>query len=86
VSSTEVKEFDLNEDTQFIIIACDGLWDKLTNEVAVDFVLKRMNEKMPIKQICTELVQHSYNLGSQDNIRYFNTICSTVPLESDQIG
>lgn len=64
----EVKTFDITQDTQFIIIACDGLWDKLSNQDAVNFVLRRINEGMPIKKICQELVQYSFQLGSQDNI------------------
>lgn len=34
----EIKEFELNEDSRFIILASDGLWDRLTNEEIVRIV------------------------------------------------
>ena len=34
----ELKEEDIGTDSQFLIIACDGIWDCLTSQEGVDFV------------------------------------------------
>jgi serine/threonine protein phosphatase PrpC len=37
----------LEPDDEFIILGCDGIWDCLTNEKAVEFVRSRINDKKP---------------------------------------
>ncbi len=58
----------LTNETEFILLACDGLWDKFTNEDAVEFVRKRIQTNVPTQKIVEEIVQEAYNLGSTDNI------------------
>jgi serine/threonine protein phosphatase PrpC len=35
----------LTSDDEFIILGCDGIWDCLTNEKAVEYVMERINTK-----------------------------------------
>ena len=37
-SYPEVKEYEINRDLEFIICACDGIWDCMTSQAACDFV------------------------------------------------
>jgi protein phosphatase 2C family protein 2/3 len=37
----------INEDWEFILIACDGIWDVLSNEEALKFVRDRVAQQMP---------------------------------------
>lgn len=37
---------DITEEHEFIVIACDGIWDVLTNEEVVDFIRVRIAQKM----------------------------------------
>jgi serine/threonine protein phosphatase PrpC len=64
----DVEEFPITENTEFFILACDGLWDKLTNESAVDFVRERLAKRVPVSTVVKELVQEAYDKGSMDNI------------------
>lgn len=50
---------------KFCIIACDGLWDVVSSQEAVDFVAK-MNA--PPKEAAKALVESAYKKGSTDNI------------------
>ena len=34
----DVREIKRSPDLDFLIIACDGIWDCLTNQQAVDFI------------------------------------------------
>ena len=38
---------ELNDTDEFIIIGCDGIWDCLSNEKAVEFVAARINDYTP---------------------------------------
>jgi serine/threonine protein phosphatase PrpC len=45
----DIKQVTLNSDDEFIILACDGIWDCLTNEEAVKYVLDRIDTQSPIE-------------------------------------
>ncbi len=46
----------LKDDDEFIILACDGVWESLkTNEFAVKYVADRINEKS-LKKIGIEMI------------------------------
>lgn len=57
ISTPEVISTPLNrsEDT-FAVIACDGVWDVLTNEEVIDFVKMRLDEKKSASSIAEELM------------------------------
>ncbi|XP_042898733.1 probable protein phosphatase 2C T23F11.1 [Parasteatoda tepidariorum] len=47
---------DLTQDHEFIVLACDGIWDVMTNDEVVDFVRTRIAARMEPEQICEELM------------------------------
>src|SRR5262249_28054976 len=73
---------------QFILIGSDGLWDVLTNQNCVDFILKYVRRKKSIDSlanIATALVEHAYSLGSEDNITAIILFCTnngSLPFKS----
>jgi protein phosphatase 2C family protein 2/3 len=36
----------ITNDLEFILIACDGIWDVLSNEEVLEFVRERIGQKM----------------------------------------
>jgi protein phosphatase 2C family protein 2/3 len=46
----------INEDWEFILLACDGIWDVLSNEEVLKFVRARVAQQMP-----PELVRQKNN-------------------------
>ena len=53
---------------QFLIVGCDGVWEKLSRANSVSFVASRINEEEDLCALCEELVNYALNSGSQDNI------------------
>ncbi|XP_052277682.1 probable protein phosphatase 2C T23F11.1 isoform X1 [Dreissena polymorpha] len=52
----DVQERQLSSDFEFIVLACDGIWDVLTNQEVVDFVRARLAQRMEPETICEELM------------------------------
>jgi len=69
IAEPEIEKVSLIGDDQFIILACDGLWDVFKHHDAVDFVKKSLfnNENDPQKA-AEELVESALSRGSTDNI------------------
>ena len=50
-ANPDTYEFDLTDDIDFILMGCDGIWEKKSNEEAVEWVykqIKQQNEQMKI--------------------------------------
>ncbi|VDN90636.1 unnamed protein product [Brugia pahangi] len=54
----DVKQYKILEGDEFIIIACDGIWNSLTSQEAVDFVRRRINDGVNLKDICEQICDH----------------------------
>ncbi len=48
---------NLTNDINFIVIACDGIWDCLTNQECCDFIIERLRKdpKMKLSKIVEEM-------------------------------
>lgn len=52
----DVKRITLEEDDEFMVLACDGIWNYMTSEEVVEFVRKRLSEKTEkLSSICEEV-------------------------------
>ncbi len=52
----DVRTVEIEDDIDFLVVASDGVWDIMTNQEVVDFVLLRMTRKMPLNLICEEVI------------------------------
>eukprot|EP01121_Diplochlamys_sp_Union-15-3_P015210 TRINITY_DN4978_c0_g1_i2.p1 TRINITY_DN4978_c0_g1~~TRINITY_DN4978_c0_g1_i2.p1 ORF type:complete len:270 (+),score=43.28 TRINITY_DN4978_c0_g1_i2:35-811(+) len=64
ISDPDVKEFDCS-DSQFLILGCDGLWDVISDQEAVDIVMPFIHD---CESACKRLRDVAYARGSTDNI------------------
>ncbi|KAI3878929.1 hypothetical protein MKX03_037326 [Papaver bracteatum] len=64
ISEPEIEKIRLTADCEFLIIASDGLWEKVGNQEAVDLI-SRENRSI---QSCKKLIQVSSSRGGRDDI------------------
>jgi serine/threonine protein phosphatase PrpC len=65
ISKSDPEEHASNHDQYFVVLACDGLWDVITVQEAVDLVRKTQRPK---HQVADELIQHALQRGTTDNV------------------
>uniref|UniRef100_A0A671QIR9 protein-serine/threonine phosphatase n=1 Tax=Sinocyclocheilus anshuiensis TaxID=1608454 RepID=A0A671QIR9_9TELE len=58
----DVKVLTLNEDHEFMVIACDGIWNVMSSQEVLDFVNERLKteagKNRPLSAIIEELLDH----------------------------
>lgn len=53
----DIKHITITPADEFMVIACDGIWNYMTSEEVVDFVKQRLDEgQTKISTICEEVV------------------------------
>tara|TARA_Y100001954_G_C15752063_1_gene574233 strand:+ start:155 stop:1492 length:1338 start_codon:yes stop_codon:yes gene_type:complete len=69
IAFPDITTHKLTSQDEFIILACDGLWDVMSNQNAIDFVRTRMNKNIDIQLISKEIVCYAiHTLDSTDNV------------------
>ncbi|KAG9150901.1 hypothetical protein Leryth_003024 [Lithospermum erythrorhizon] len=51
-ANPDIKSIELNNDDEFLILACDGIWDCMSNQQVVDFVRKQLISEKKLSTIC----------------------------------
>lgn len=64
ISEPEIKMCRITPDCEFLIMASDGLWDKVSDQEAVDLVSRQTN----LQESCKKLVELACSKGSLDDI------------------
>lgn len=53
----DIKKIKISADDEFMILACDGIWNSLSSQQVVDFVRERIkNGEKKMSNICEEVV------------------------------
>lgn len=69
VSATPyISKMELQPEHEFMIISCDGLWDKMKYQHAIDLVARWRKEGKSAKDTARLLVEEAIELGSLDNV------------------
>lgn len=63
-----MSEEILSNDDVFCVLASDGLYDSMTSQEVVNFILEKINETNDLQSACDSLIQEALSRGSNDNI------------------
>lgn len=73
----DITTHDRNSTDDVLILACDGVWDVLSSEDAVNLAREIMGEgEADVGLLCEEIVDYALLLGSKDNI---SCVCLKLP-------
>jgi serine/threonine protein phosphatase PrpC len=64
----EFTQRELSVEDDFIVVACDGLWDVLSNEDVGCFLTRRLTASRDVAAAARGLVAKALEIGSSDNI------------------
>ncbi|XP_042490651.1 probable protein phosphatase 2C 27 [Macadamia integrifolia] len=64
----ELKMITLTKEDEFLIIGSDGVWDVFSNQNAVDFIRRRLQEHNDVKLCCKEMVEEGIKRETTDNL------------------
>uniref|UniRef100_A0A915CE89 protein-serine/threonine phosphatase n=1 Tax=Parascaris univalens TaxID=6257 RepID=A0A915CE89_PARUN len=51
----DVTVHSIKPEDEFVVIACDGIWNSLSSQEAVDFIRKRISGGVPLRDICEQM-------------------------------
>jgi serine/threonine protein phosphatase PrpC len=66
----DIVEYPRNSFASFIILACDGIWDVMTNEDVALFVIQRMLTNT-LEEIASQLLDECLHRQSTDNMSVY---------------
>ena len=66
----ELMVENLTPDVNFIVIACDGIWDCMTNQEICDFISTKLKAKLSLKQIVEEIMDTCLATDIYNGINY----------------
>jgi protein phosphatase 1B len=64
----EITAYDRHSQDQFIVLACDGVWDVMTNEDLNTYIQHRLRVSEDLSKVCNEVVDNCLYKGSRDNM------------------
>lgn len=64
----QIYRYKISSNDKFIILACDGLWDVVSNQNAVDFIINLQLENDYNNNYAKDLAEYGLQMGSTDNI------------------
>ena len=69
LAEPEIQTDIIGANDEFLIVACDGLWDVFSSKAAVEFVLELRDRKLcPDAEIVDRLIERALELGTLDNV------------------
>ena len=66
----DIIEYPRDGSAAFLLLACDGIWDVMSNEEVARFVTQR-TATIPLEQIVAELIDECFRKESSDNMSVY---------------
>lgn len=58
----DIHEIEITDDVEFLILACDGVWNSMSSQEVVDFVRERLGKNPKVLSSICEEVSHFYDM------------------------
>lgn len=68
ISKPDIVEYSIGYQSEFVVMASDGLWDVVTPQESVNFVRRQLYDHGTIDRAAQELLAKALERGSTDNI------------------
>ncbi|XP_011682451.1 protein phosphatase 1B isoform X2 [Strongylocentrotus purpuratus] len=75
----EVTVFERTDEEEFIILACDGIWDVMSNEELCQFIRSRLAITDNLEEICNQVIETCLQKGSRDNMSIVIVLFQNAP-------
>ncbi|XP_062858930.1 protein phosphatase 1bb isoform X2 [Trichomycterus rosablanca] len=72
------------EEDEFVVLACDGIWDVMSNEELCDFVRSRLQVCDDLEKVCNSVVDTCLHKGSRDNMSVVLVCLPNAPKVSEE--
>ncbi|XP_038076051.1 protein phosphatase 1B-like isoform X1 [Patiria miniata] len=80
----DIKVIPRQADDEFIVLACDGVWDVMSNDEVCHFIRSRLELTDNLKEVCNMVVDTCLCKGSRDNMSIIIVTFENAPKVSDQ--
>lgn len=80
----EIYELERTHEDEFLILACDGVWDAIGNEELCAFVRSRLKVCDDLREICTQVIDLCLYKGSLDNMSIIIVCFPAAPQVSQE--
>lgn len=67
-SEPYLNQIELNPEHHYLLLGCDGLFDKMSPQMVADIVAEGHATGRSVNQICNTLVDQALERGSMDNV------------------
>jgi len=74
IALPEIRTWELSGDDEFLLLACDGLWNVFTDDQAIIFARRQLRKHNDPARCSQALVREALKRKSQDNITVI-TVC-----------
>ncbi|KAF5900585.1 protein phosphatase 1A-like, partial [Clarias magur] len=64
----EVYDLERSPSDEFLVVACDGVWDAISNEELCAFVHNRLSVCDDLREVCSQVIDLCLYKGSLDNM------------------
>lgn len=68
IADPECVEWDISPIDEFLVLACDGIWDVVSTKEAIQFIRKGFADGKTPNVVAEELCDLALKLGSSDNV------------------
>lgn len=82
LAEPDVAQHARSADDAFLILACDGLWEVMSNQDAVDRVLSHVADGSTPVECSRRLVEYALRLGSSDNVTAMVIMLGATPADA----